>query len=265
MRIKLQISKVLEEDPAYTGFYSVTKWLDFRYCDEVYLFLRYLKHFFGEELWIITHNGKERSREKVPEGGQFELGNSVLEQSRVSNWLFDQYLKSKPILDENCCYCGYPICYDIHEDLKLLEAWKKPTLWISFGYDFFASKPLKTLLHSSSQSKVTLVYIVDVKFEKVICFNASSQELYPSLSKYSDFFTTHFPARDTKKVLGLQTWALRGLLKNRTIDFSKLAKHFSYNCVEHFKTVGACLNALSLVPVAEYSFLHHLQQIRSPP
>lgn len=261
MRSKIQLSKTYPEDEGSLVFYSVSKWLDCRFTEEFILFLTYLSFFFKGDIWVVSHNGKERSRSKLSSSEEV-MCSSFMRESFESDCLFNKLI-DKIKLRFNCCYCGYPVCFEIHEDLKLLEVWKKPHLWIPFGYDFFISLPLKTFQHSVCKEE-RLVYIADVRFEIILCFNIEKKELYPSISKHDDFFFNHFPARTPQKVLCLKTWALRGLLKNRYVDFCKLAKKFPYKCLEPFKSVGECLNALSKMPLAEYSFLHHLQQVMRP-
>lgn len=258
MRCKIQFCKGHTEDEHSLIFYSVSRWYDCRSSSEFIYFLTYLSYFFGEDIWVIAHDGKERNRSRLP-SSESVISKSFVEES--SDWLFNRLI-DKTKLQWNCCYCGYPVCFEIHEDLKLLEVWKKPHLWISFGYDYFISLPLKTFQHSVYKEE-RLVYIVDVRFELVLCFNIDKKELYPSMSRHDDFFR-HFSARDPQKVLCLKTWALRGLLRNRFVDFCQLAKKIPYKCLEPFKDIGECLKGLSHMPLAEYSFLHHLQQVTRP-
>jgi len=238
-----------EEHPDKLILTNVTCWFGGEQSSSFMLYCHYLKSYYQNQLLLQSLDGITRRRRYL---ASIENTQACVEKENTTYICYD--LTPKP---DTCCYCGYSHCNNPHPDVKSLELWVKPQCWIPLGYDLLISLPQKTKVFSSNQIE-WYIFVTDLVANKVLVYNASTKELYPSFQQ-SQRFMNFFSANKKHKVLSLSTWCLRGMLKGG-LDLSHLSKVLPYPDLDCFDTLGPCLKDLGEWPhPKEYFILHHLQ------
>ena len=230
-------------------YFDITFWFQTEFNSSFLLFLNYLQLCYQGKVCILTIQGTTRTRHNLP-----SLLPDIHFFTDHHNQNKNYICFTKVLLDSYCCYCGFPMCFEPHPDIKLLEIWCKPLAWMSLGYDLFISHPQETRFHSTDQREF-FIYIVDFPLKKVLMYNDTTSQLYPSIGQHTSFLNL-FPARKEKKLLSLQTWAIRGLVKGH-FDLSNLTHYLPYPSLKAWEIVGKCLRELGRWPNPLEDFTLH--------
>lgn len=141
-----------------------------------------------------------------------------------------------------CCYCGLPLCFKNHFDIKFLELLEKEGIWQFVSPSLGFSEVFKTNQHYNSEMTSEVTFMVDLKFNCVIVHNKTTN--YVSRNKFfpQDLMDIFKEKHAPKNALPLSTCCIKSLLDHNypLTELNNVFPSFvvqQWDIVKHYKAM----------------------------